>query len=95
LPKGFRRARHFGFLHPNSKRAIAVLQWLFGVDPKRLIAHLKPRPRLACPCGGADMVIVQTGLPPQPPRASVIPNLAAREIPVMQTPRRAPSPGFR
>jgi hypothetical protein len=29
------------------------------------------------------MVIVQTGLPPQPPRASVIPNLAVSEIPVM------------
>lgn len=83
LPKGFRRARNFGFLHPNSKRAIAVLQWLFGVDPKRLIAHLKPRPRLACPCCGADMVIVQTGLPPQPPRAPVIPNLAVSETPVM------------
>jgi hypothetical protein len=83
LPKGFRRARHFGFLHPNSKRAIAVLQWLFGVDPKRLIAHLKPRPRLACSCGGADRVIVRTGLPPQPPRAPVIPNLAASETPVM------------
>lgn len=83
LPKGFRRARHFGFLHPNSKRAIAVRQWLFGVDPKRLIAHLKPRPRLACPCGGADRVIVQTGLSPQPPRVPVIPNLAASETPVM------------
>ncbi len=95
LSKGFRRARNFGFLHPNSKRAIAVLQWLFGLEPKRLIAHLKPRPRLACPCCGADMVIVQTGLPPQPPRAPVIPNLAASEIPVMSPPRRAPSPGCR
>ncbi len=26
LPKGFRRARNFGFLHPNSKRLIALLQ---------------------------------------------------------------------
>jgi hypothetical protein len=27
LPKGFRRARNFGFLHPNSKRLIALLQY--------------------------------------------------------------------
>jgi len=26
LPKGFRRARNFGFLHPNSKRLIRLLQ---------------------------------------------------------------------
>ena len=26
LPKGLRRARNFGFLHPNSKRLIALLQ---------------------------------------------------------------------
>ncbi len=25
LPKGFRRARNFGFLHPNSKRLILLL----------------------------------------------------------------------
>jgi len=28
LPKGFRRARNFGFLHPNCKRLIALLQVL-------------------------------------------------------------------
>ncbi|MEA3641718.1 MAG: IS91 family transposase [Lamprobacter sp.] len=72
LPKGFRRTRNDGFLHPNSKRLIAVLQWLFGLDPKRFIAQLKPRPRLKCPCCEADMLVVQTGLPPrslQPPLA--------------------------
>ena len=28
LPKGFRRTRNFGFLHPNSKRLIALLKLL-------------------------------------------------------------------
>ena len=28
LPKGFRRARNFGFLHPNCKRLIALLRLL-------------------------------------------------------------------
>jgi len=83
LPKGFRRARNFGFLHPNSKRAIVLLQWLFGLDPRRPTDTLSPRPRLTCPCCGADMVIVQTALPPQPPRAPAIPLLEATEATVM------------
>jgi hypothetical protein len=64
LPKGFRRARNFGFLHPNSKRLIAVLQYLFGLDPRRALAWIKPRPRLACPCCGGDMKIVKTRIIP-------------------------------
>jgi hypothetical protein len=35
LPKGFRRARNFGFLHPNSKRLIALLHLLLKFDPSR------------------------------------------------------------
>ncbi|MGA7980963.1 MAG: IS91 family transposase [Chromatiaceae bacterium] len=73
LPKGFRRARNFGFLHPNSKRLIALLQVLFAVDPTRAVARIKPRPPLACPCCGGDMKIVKTriisslsGPPPVP-----------------------------
>lgn len=31
LPKGFRRARDYGFLHSNAKQTIKVLQWLFRV----------------------------------------------------------------
>ena len=33
LPKGFRRARNFGFLHPNCKRLIALLHLLLKFDP--------------------------------------------------------------
>ncbi|MBK5966741.1 IS91 family transposase [Thiocystis minor] len=73
LPKGFRRTRNDGFLHSNSKRLIALLQWLFGLDPKRLIAQLKPRPRLTCPCCGAAMEIVQTRIPPQPLSVPTVP----------------------
>ncbi len=40
LPKGFRRARNFGFLHPNSKRLIALLHYLLGFDPRRVLASL-------------------------------------------------------
>jgi len=64
LPKGFRRAPNFGFLHPNCKRLIGVLQLLFGCDPKRGLAFLKSRPQIQCPCCGAPMKIIRTRLLP-------------------------------
>jgi hypothetical protein len=62
LPKGFRRARNFGFLHPNSKRLIQLLQLLLKLDPGRAFEAVKPRPSLVCPCCGANMIIVRTRL---------------------------------
>ena len=64
LPKGFRRARNFGFLHPNSKRLIALLHYLLGFNPKRVLASLTERPRLSCPCCGGAMTIVRTRIVP-------------------------------
>jgi putative transposase/transposase-like zinc-binding protein len=71
LPKGFRRARNFGFLHPNSKRLIALLHVLLKFMPARPRAPIKQRPAIPCPCCGAPMVIVKTRLAPlpQPPCA--------------------------
>jgi len=69
LPKGFRRARNFGFLHPNSKRLIQLLQRLLKLDPGRALEAIKPRPCLVCPCCGANMIIVRTRIrPPLPPQ---------------------------
>jgi len=62
LPKHFRRARNFGFLHPNCKRLIALLQWLLKIDPKP--PPPKPRATLRCTCCGAAMTIMRTRLPP-------------------------------
>jgi hypothetical protein len=64
LPKGFRRARNFGFLHPNSKRLISLLQYLLGVNPNQALAWLKKRPALQCECCGGAMRIVKTRIPP-------------------------------
>ncbi|WP_341328681.1 IS91 family transposase [Methylotuvimicrobium sp. KM2] len=63
LPKGFRRTRNFGFLHPNSKRLISLLQLLLGVNPNLALTWLKKRPALKCPCCGGDMRIVKTRIP--------------------------------
>ena len=74
LPKGFRRARNFGFLHPNCKRLIALLQVLLSqgipslrdikFDPGQAVAWFKKRAPILCTCCGAVMVIVKTKLPP-------------------------------
>jgi len=64
LPKGFRRARNFGFLHPNSKRLIALLQYLLGFDPNWVLASVKKRPQLTCRCCGAVMNIMRTRILP-------------------------------
>ena len=60
LPKGFRRARNYGFLHPNCKRLIALLHLLLRVVPRVAGAWFKVRPPILCPCCGAPMAIVQT-----------------------------------
>ncbi len=62
LPKGFRRARNFGFLHPNCKRLIALLQVLLKFAPGRALAWVKERPPILCAGCGAVMVIVRTRL---------------------------------
>jgi Putative transposase/Transposase zinc-binding domain len=60
LPKGFRRARNFGFLHPNCKRLIALLHLLLKFDLGHTVAWFKERAPIPCACCGAVMVIVKT-----------------------------------
>lgn len=74
LPKGFRRARNYGFLHPNSKRLIALLQAVLKVAPT--VPPSTPRPALVCPCCGAPMRVVKRRIPPITP----MPRSAAGRI---------------
>lgn len=60
LPKGFRRARNFGFLHPNCKRLIALLQVLLKFVPGPTTNWIRKRAPILCTCCGAVMVIVKT-----------------------------------
>jgi hypothetical protein len=62
LPKGFRRARNFGFLHPNCKRLIALLHLVLKFAPGSLMTWVKGRAPILCTCCGALMVIVRTRL---------------------------------
>ncbi len=64
LPKGFRRARNFGFLHPNCKRVIALLHVLLKFVPAQTTTWFKQRAPLLCACCGAVMTIVKTRIRP-------------------------------
>lgn len=66
LPKGFRRARNFGFLHPNSKRLIRLIQYLLNRGPNRAQVVMRVRPKLICSCCGSTMKIVRTRIYPVP-----------------------------
>lgn len=60
LPKGFRRARNFGFLHPNSKRLLHILHLVLKFDVSGALGWLKKRPGMVCECCGGEMEIVRT-----------------------------------
>ncbi len=55
LPKGYRRARNFGFLHPNS-RLVQGVQLIKRV----IVPPPQPRPVLRCACCGGLMKIIRT-----------------------------------
>jgi len=72
LPKGFQRARNFGFLHHNSRRALHLLQVLHLRPTAQSAAPPpEPRPVWRCACGGA-MVILRRRMRAEaaPPRAA-------------------------
>lgn len=64
LPRGFRRVRTYGFLHPCSKQLIKLLQLLLNFNPVKIIKHLKQRAGIICKSCGAQMEIVQRMLFP-------------------------------
>jgi len=46
LPKGFRRARDYGFLHGNAKGLLKIVQWVLQVIVPT--PDEKPRPKFIC-----------------------------------------------
>lgn len=78
LPRRFRRARNFGFLHPNSKRMIQLLHYLLNLNPAGM-PPVRKRPTFLCRCCGAPMKIIQT---------RIYPGLRCR------TKQEAPTPGM-
>jgi hypothetical protein len=63
LPRGFRRAREYGFLHPNSKKLIKIIQWIFRLNLNKWTTQPKPVKKMVCECCGSLMKIIATQLP--------------------------------
>jgi len=64
LPKGFRRTRCYGFLHPCSKKLIRFLQMVLRINPLRMFAKRnRKRPTITCPVCGRPMKILRTMIP--------------------------------
>lgn len=56
LPRGFRRARDYGFLHSNAKKIRSLIQLILHVVMPQVAE--KQRPAFKCSCCKADMVVV-------------------------------------
>jgi hypothetical protein len=63
LPRGFRKTRCYGFLHPCSKKVIRLLQLILRFDPGMMLKKLKPRAKITCKYCGARMSIIRTMIP--------------------------------
>jgi len=63
LPKGFRKTRCYGFLHPCSNKVIELLQLILRFNPSKMLKKLKPKAEIICKCCGAKMKIIRTMIP--------------------------------
>ncbi len=63
LPKGFRKTRCYGFLHPCSKKVIKLLQLILQFNPIKMLKKKKPKADIICKCCGSKMEIIQTMIP--------------------------------
>jgi len=64
LPKGFRRARDYGFLHGNAKKLLSLIQLVLKVLIQA--CALRPRPTFNCPRCQAPMQILAISRPDWP-----------------------------
>ncbi len=56
LPKGFRRVRDYGFLHPNSKKLLSLVQLVLHVSIPEIL--LRVRQAFKCPRCKSPMVVI-------------------------------------
>lgn len=56
LPKGFRRARDYGFLHGNAKALMKVIQWVFRIERPEPLQ--KKRAAFTCPHCAGNMIVI-------------------------------------
>lgn len=64
LPKGFRRVRDYGFLHPNAKKLLSLVQLILHVIIQ--VCSQRPRPVFKCPKCQSPMAIRMFRQPDKP-----------------------------
>ncbi|MDP2870311.1 transposase [Methyloversatilis sp.] len=76
LPRGLRRSRNYGFLHPNSKGLIALLHIVLRIAPRTTPTTAAVRPAFLCPCCGAPMKVIRRRMAPPgaSPRPTPVPG---------------------
>ena len=87
LPKGLRRSRNFGLLHPNCKHRQRLTLWRFLHRPAATVRcpagappALSERPKLRCHCCGSAMVIMRRRIATLAPQSTTAqPPGAVRE----------------
>ena len=79
LPRGFRRTRSYGFLHPCSKKMIQILQAVLRFNPfGKAAGARKKRPSIQCPACGKPMHIIGVMIPTPEQRSRPAYNLPLR-----------------
>ena len=96
LPRGLRRARHFGFLHPNSASAIRLLH--LRATPPAPVTTTAARPAWRCACG-QPMIVLRRRMPAltcdgtaMHPRAGGIGGVGISTVVQRRTPPDKPAP---
>jgi len=75
LPKGFRKVRSYGFLHPCSKKMTQLLQLILKFNPVKMYKKIREKAGIICKCCGARMRILRTMLPIKEARRLALRNI--------------------
>lgn len=75
LPKGFRKVRSYGFLHPCSKKMIQLLQLILKFNPVKMYQNIREKAGIICKCCGAKMAILRTMIPRTEARRLALRNI--------------------
>ncbi len=75
LPRGFRKVRSYGFLHPCSKKMIQLLQIILKFNPLKMYKKTREKAGIICKRCGAKMTILRVMIPRTEARRSALRNI--------------------
>jgi hypothetical protein len=83
LPKGFRKVRSYGFLHPCSKKLIQLLQLILKFNPVKMVKAIREKAEITCKSCGAKMEIIRRMIPKNEARRLALEDILTRRVFVM------------